>query len=67
MTRLRTASGIDLVGCKSLFGLRPDEVEPLLWKDLVKEGKLEMVNDRYRVTEKAWLVSDRIASDLFAI
>lgn len=67
MTRLRTASGIDLVGCKSLFGLRPDEVEPLLWKDLVKEGKLELVNDRYRVTEKAWLVSDRIASDLFAI
>ncbi len=67
MTRLRTAEGIDLEECKSLYGLRPDEVEPLFWNDLIEEGKLIGINGRFRVTEAAWLVSDRIASDLFAI
>ncbi|MFT4683104.1 MAG: hypothetical protein ACI87M_000602 [Yoonia sp.] len=42
-------------------------MEPLFWNDLIKEGSLLEVNGRFRVTEKAWLVSDRIASDLFAI
>lgn len=67
MTQLRTAEGIDLDECKSIYGLRPDEVEPLFWFDLIEEGKLIGINGRFRVTEAAWLVSDRIASDLFAI
>jgi len=67
MTRLRTAEGIDLAESKSLYGLRPDQVEPLFWNDLVKEGSVIEINGRFRVTENAWLVSDRIASDLFAI
>lgn len=67
MTGLRTARGISLGESQALFGLRPDLVDPKKWEERLRAGHLISSGDRYRVPEASWLLTDSIASDLFAL
>lgn len=66
MTNLRTMWGIDLLAVERLYGL--------FWKAVQEKVKFYVLNqdlivedDRVRITEKGWMVSDAIMSDLFVV
>lgn len=65
MTRLRTAEGLNLHTCKTLFGLEPSDIDSHAWKKYISERSLIVAGDSVRIAESSWLIGDRIASDFF--
>lgn len=65
MTGLRTAKGINPSFAKSTFGFSPTD-EPA-WNDLVQSGMLVQEGDAFVIPEKSWLLTDRVASELFRL
>ena len=67
MTGLRTAKGVDFEGLKSKFQVDHLSENREAWKRLVSNGAVVQVGNRWRVSEKYWLVGDSIASDLISL
>ena len=67
MTRLRTAKGVDFDELKSKFQVDHLSENREAWKRLVINGAVVQVGNRWRVSEKYWLVGDSIASDLISL
>lgn len=66
MTNLRTMWGVDpdvLQGCHGTCFARVRSV----WERYLQEGKLVRNGERIRMSEKGWLISDAIFSDLFVV
>ena len=64
LIRLRTLEGLDLETFRKLFGAR--ETEQLLKRAAadIRNGRLEVSENRLRIPQKHWLVSDPIIVDL---
>lgn len=67
MTGLRTAKGVDFDELKSKFQVDHLSENREAWKRLVINGVVVQVGNRWRVSEKYWLVGDSIASDLISL
>ena len=67
MTGLRTAKGVDFEGLKSKFQVDHLSENREAWKRLVSNGAVVQVGNRWRVSEKYWLVGDSIASDFISL
>ncbi len=67
MTSLRTARGVDFEELKSTFQVDHLSENRKAWERLVSSGAVVQVGDRWRVSEKDWLVGDSIASDLISL
>ena len=67
MTGLRTAKGVDFEGLKIKFHVDHLSENREAWKRLVNKGAVVQVGNRWRVSEKYWLVGDSIASDLISL
>lgn len=67
MTGLRTAKGVDFDELKSKFQVDHLSENREAWKRLVINGAVVQVGNRWRVSEKYWLVGDSIASDLISL
>lgn len=67
MTRLRTMWGISLEEVEGKFGLRFKNYLLDQAKENLREGLLELKEDKIKVTEKGKFLSDGIAADLFLV
>lgn len=66
MTNLRTMWGIDVAAVERLYGTYWETVRGKVMF-YISNGDLIRDNDRLCITEKGWMVSDAIMSDLFVV
>lgn len=67
ITRLRTSAGLSIADARSLFG---SELTDAMLRDAaphIASGAMTLGGDTLRISEKSWIVSDRILVDLLAV
>ncbi|MBM71255.1 MAG: coproporphyrinogen III oxidase [Crocinitomicaceae bacterium] len=68
MTGLRTSNGVDFEELKQLWGVDHILDNASAWKRWVEAGAIIPVDEnRYRISERCWLIGDSISADLISI